>query len=182
MVGKCFKCCQVSTWKDLLYQEPWWGAGAGAAPCLASWGLMLNLLGHHARWKPNTMTFTVRPQLLWASPDRAISNSPPTLWSSCQAESHRVRDSTWPVCGTLVRAVAGGGREKPQEAATPLSGKFLTRGDLSLTLGPELSWLPGCLAELLLQEAHRGVCVCVCVCVRARARVCGRDRKHTRRW
>ena len=29
------------------------GRGWGS-PRLASWGLMLNLLGHRARWKPNT--------------------------------------------------------------------------------------------------------------------------------
>ena len=75
-------------------------------------------------------------------------------WDSCES-------SGWGRAGKAARG-----------CHSPLSGKFPTRGDLSLTSGPELSWLPGYLEELLPQEAHRMclcVCVCVCVCVYAHA-------------
>lgn len=68
---------------------------------------------------------------------------------------------------------------------SPLSGKFPARGgELSLTQGLELSWLPGCLAELLLQEAYL-VCVeCVYVCMcdieRKEESVQGNDNKNNK--
>lgn len=69
----------------------------------------------------------------------------------------------WDSCGS-----SGWGRtgKATRGCHSPLSGKFPTQGDLSLTLGPKLSWLPGCLPELLLQEAHL---VCMRVCVYAHA-------------
>ena len=80
-------------------------------------------------------------------------------WDSCES-------SGWGRAGKAARG-----------CHSPLSGKFPTRGDLSLTSGPELSWLPGYLEELLLQEAHR-MCLCVCVCVCTRMRVCQRQKAY----